>query len=119
MFSNILVGLGEDDHSIISGMHELIEMGVIPILRAVVEHPLRVETGMRRPSAERLLRLARKERELLDEYGLRADIAETMCAPCTGCRSNTTPGRVTLSAKHIERDSAAINHVDKRYTIVI
>jgi biotin synthase-related radical SAM superfamily protein len=85
VFSNILVGLGEDDHSIISGMHELIEMGVIPILRAVVEHPLRVETGMRRPSAERLLRLARKERKLLDEYGLRADIAETMCAPCTGC----------------------------------
>jgi biotin synthase-related radical SAM superfamily protein len=85
VFSNILVGLGEDDRSIISGMHELIEMGVIPILRAVVEHPLRVETGMRRPSAERLLRLARKERELLDDYGLRADIAETMCAPCTGC----------------------------------
>ena len=85
VFSNILVGLGEADHSIISGMRELIEMGVIPILRAVVEHPLRVETGMRRPSAERLLRLARKERELLDEYGLRADIAETMCAPCTGC----------------------------------
>jgi biotin synthase-related radical SAM superfamily protein len=85
VFSNILVGLGEDDSSIISGMHELIEMGVIPILRAVVEHPLRVETGMRRPSAERLLRLARKERELLDEFGLRADIAETMCAPCTGC----------------------------------
>ena len=85
VFSNILVGLGEDDQSIISGMHELIEMGVIPILRAVVEHPLRVDTGMRRPSAERLLRLARKERELLDEYGLRADIAKTMCAPCTGC----------------------------------
>lgn len=85
VFSNILVGLGEDDSSIINGMYELIEMGVIPILRAVVEHPLRVEAGMRRPSAERLLRLARKERELLDEYGLRADIAETMCAPCTGC----------------------------------
>jgi biotin synthase-related radical SAM superfamily protein len=85
VFSNILVGLGENDHSIITGMHELIEMGVIPILRAVVEHPLRVETGMRRPSAERLLRLARKERELLDEYALRADVAETMCAPCTGC----------------------------------
>ena len=85
VFSNILVGLGEDDRSIINGMHELIEIGVIPILRAVVEHPLRVETGMKRPSAERLLRLARKERELLDEYGLRADVAETMCAPCTGC----------------------------------
>jgi biotin synthase-related radical SAM superfamily protein len=85
VFSNILVGLGEDDKSIINGMQDLIKMGVIPILRAVVEHPLRTETSMRRPSAERLLRLARKERELLDENGLRADIAKTMCAPCTGC----------------------------------
>jgi biotin synthase-related radical SAM superfamily protein len=85
VFSNILVGLGEDDRSIINGMQELITMGVIPILRAVVEHPLRPQTKMKRPTADRLLRLARKERELLDENGLRADIAQTMCAPCTGC----------------------------------
>jgi biotin synthase-related radical SAM superfamily protein len=85
VFSNILVGLGEDDRSIINGMQELINMGVIPILRAVVEHPLRPQTKMKRPTADRLLRLARKERELLDERGLRADIAQTMCAPCTGC----------------------------------
>ena len=65
VFSNILVGLGEDDQSIINGMQDLIKMGVIPILRAVVEHPLRSQTRMRRPSAERLLRLARKERALL------------------------------------------------------
>jgi biotin synthase-related radical SAM superfamily protein len=85
VFSNILVGLGEDDQSVINGMQDLIKMGVIPILRAVVEHPLRSQTRMRRPSAERLLRLARKERALLDQYGLRADVAETMCAACTGC----------------------------------
>ncbi|MDD1721085.1 MAG: radical SAM protein [Euryarchaeota archaeon] len=85
VFSNILVGLGEDDDTIITGMEELIEIGVIPILRAVVEHPLRSKKGLRRPNAERLLRLARKERELLDRYGLRADEAKTMCAPCTGC----------------------------------
>lgn len=85
VFSNILVGLGEDDDTIINGMEELIGIGVIPILRAVVEHPLRSQTGMRRPNAERLLRLARKERKLLDQYGLRADLAKTMCAPCTGC----------------------------------
>jgi biotin synthase-related radical SAM superfamily protein len=85
VFSNILVGLGEDDQTIITGMEDLIRIGVIPILRAVVEHPLRSQTGLRRPNAERLLRLARKERELLDHYGLRADVAKTMCAPCTGC----------------------------------
>jgi biotin synthase-related radical SAM superfamily protein len=91
VFSNILVGLGEDDLSIVNGMCELIKIGVIPILRAAVEHPLRAETGIRRPDAERLLRLARKERELLDQYGLRADEAKTMCAPCTGC--DLTPHR--------------------------
>lgn len=85
VFSNILVGLGEDDDTIITGMEDLIKVGVIPILRAVVEHPLRSERGLQRPNAERLLRLARKERELLDRYGLRADEAKTMCAPCTGC----------------------------------
>ncbi|MGZ4865129.1 MAG: radical SAM protein [Halobacteriota archaeon] len=85
VFSNILVGLGEDDDTIVSGMEDLIKIGVIPILRAVVEHPLRPDTGAQRPNAERLLRLARKERGLLDQYGLRADEAKTMCAPCTGC----------------------------------
>ena len=85
VFSNILVGLGEDDDSIINGMEELTNMGVIPMLRAAVEHPLRSQAGIRRPDADRLLRLARKERELLDKHELRADVAQTMCAPCTGC----------------------------------
>ena len=85
VFSNILVGLGEDDDSVINGMEELTTIGVIPILRAAVEHPLRSQAGIRRPDPERLLRLARKERELLDKHGLRADVARTMCAPCTGC----------------------------------
>ena len=85
VFSNLIVGLGEDDDSIINGLEELTSMGVIPMLRAAVEHPLRAQAGIRRPDPERLLRLARKERELLDKHGLRADVAQTMCAPCTGC----------------------------------
>jgi biotin synthase-related radical SAM superfamily protein len=85
VFSNLIVGLGEDDDSVINGLEELISMGVIPMLRAAVEHPLRSQEGIRRPDPDRLLRLARKERELLDKYGLRADVAQTMCAPCTGC----------------------------------
>ncbi len=86
VFTNILIGLGESDETVIAGMEKLARLGVISSLRAVVEHPLRAEqTEMRRPSAERLLRLARKEREILDKHGLRADFAETMCAACTGC----------------------------------
>ncbi len=86
VFTNILIGLGETDETVIAGMEKLARLGVIPILRAVVEHPLRAEQlEMRRPPAARLLRLARKEREILDKHGLRADVAKTMCALCTGC----------------------------------
>ncbi len=86
VFTNILIGLGESDETVIAGMEKLASLGVIPILRAIVEHPLRAgQLDMHRPSAERLLRLARKEREILDKHGLRADFAETMCAACTGC----------------------------------
>jgi biotin synthase-related radical SAM superfamily protein len=38
-----------------------------------------------RPDADRLLALARFERDVLDTHGLRADVAETMCLPCGGC----------------------------------
>ncbi len=86
VFTNILIGLGESDEAVIAGMEKLARLGVIPILRAIAEHPLRAEqTEMHRPTAERLLHLARKEREILDRHGLRADFARTMCAPCTGC----------------------------------
>ncbi len=86
VFTNILIGLGESDETVIAGVERLARLGVIPVLRAVVEHPLRAkELEMHRPSAARLLRLARKERQILDKYGLRADRAQTMCAPCTGC----------------------------------
>jgi biotin synthase-related radical SAM superfamily protein len=85
VFSNIIIGLGESDETVVSGIEELAKIGVIPILRAVVEHPLRSHVAIKRPDAERLLRLAEKEREILDRYGLRCDRAQTMCAPCTGC----------------------------------
>jgi biotin synthase-related radical SAM superfamily protein len=67
-------------------------MGVIPVLRPISPHPLRkADVNVVRPKAERLLKLARKTREILDEHSLRADLAETMCLPCTGC--DITPHR--------------------------
>jgi biotin synthase-related radical SAM superfamily protein len=59
---------------------------VIPILRPISPHPLRKgDVEVERPSAERLLRLARATKKVLEDHGLRADLAETMCLPCTGC----------------------------------
>lgn len=90
--SNFILGLGESDECVMSGVDRLAKMGVIPVLRPISPHPLRAgEVTVQRPSAERLLKLARYARKALDEHGLRADLAKTMCLPCTGC--DMTPHR--------------------------
>lgn len=90
--SNFILGLGESDECVLAGVARLAEMGVIPNLRPISPHPLRLgEVKVERPSAERLLKLARATKKLLEDQGLRADLAETMCLPCTGC--DITPQR--------------------------
>lgn len=85
VFTNHLIGLGESDEAVERGVRLLAGMGVIPVLRPISQHPLRPNTEVERPEAGRLLDLARMHRRVLDEHGLRADRAETMCLPCTGC----------------------------------
>jgi biotin synthase-related radical SAM superfamily protein len=90
VFSNFIIGLGESDRTVRAGVETLARIGVIPILRALNLHPLRPDLAdvcpdAARPDADRLLALARFEREVLDAHGLRADVAETMCLPCGGC----------------------------------
>ena len=90
VFSNFIIGLGESDRTVREGVETLAGIGVIPILRALNLHPLRPDLAdvcpdAARPDADRLLRLARFEREVLDAHGLRADVSETMCLPCGGC----------------------------------
>jgi biotin synthase-related radical SAM superfamily protein len=86
VFSNFIIGLGENDASVIEGIETLAKMGVIPILRPVSPHPLRIgDCFTERPSPERLLRLAKVEAEILKQYGLNPGIAMTMCLKCTGC----------------------------------
>ena len=90
--SNFILGLGESDEYVEKGVRKLAEMGVIPILRPLSPHPLRSgEIDAQRPSAERLLRLSRMMKQVLEENGLRADLAETMCLRCTSC--DITPQR--------------------------
>lgn len=90
VYSNFIIGLGESDKTVKKGVQVLAELGVIPILRALVLHPLRPDLvdvcpGAARPSADRLLMLARFERKVLDDCGLNANLSKTMCLPCTGC----------------------------------
>jgi biotin synthase-related radical SAM superfamily protein len=83
VFTNFIVGLGEMDETIEKYYEELANMGIIPI------HPLRFgELEAERPTAERLLKLTKMARRILDKYGLDARVAKTMCLPCMGCDLN-------------------------------
>ncbi len=89
VFSNFIVGLGETDETVEAGLEELASMDVVPIVRAASMHPLREgEVDIQRPTATRLLKLTKILRRILDEHGLRADVSQTMCLPCTGCDIN-------------------------------
>lgn len=92
VFSNIIVGLGESESALREAIDGLAEMGVLPVLRAVYPHPLRLgEVEMRRPGAQRLLSLAIHLRSALDRNHLSGDLAMTGCYLCTGC--DLAPGR--------------------------
>ena len=86
VFSNILIGMGESDETIIQGMDMLASKGVIPILRKTNPHPLRSgEIMIELVSAARLLKLAGEQRRILEKYGLDSKKALTGCVLCTGC----------------------------------
>lgn len=89
VFTNFIVGLGETDETVEKYVEELAKMGVIPNIRAVGVHPLRFgELEAERPTKERLLKLTKMVRRILDKYGLDASVSKTMCLPCTGCDLN-------------------------------
>jgi biotin synthase-related radical SAM superfamily protein len=86
VFSNFIIGLGESDPTVVEGIETLAEMGVIPILRPVNPHPLRVrDCFTERPSPERILKLAKIEAEILKTHELNPGHARTMCLKCAGC----------------------------------
>lgn len=89
VFTNFIVGLGESDETVEKYFEELAKVGIIPNIRAVGVHPLRFgELEAERPTKERLLKLTKMARRILDKYGLDAGAAKTMCQPCTGCDLN-------------------------------
>lgn len=90
--SNFILGLGESDAIVKEGVTLLTELDVIPVLRPISPHPLRRDLiDVRRPDAQRLIRLGSMVRDMLDHNSLHADKARTMCLPCTGC--DLTPHR--------------------------
>ena len=89
VFSNVIVGLGENDAEMESCMTELCDRGVIPVLRPLL--PTAECSSFPRPGAERLLCLCSMEEKILLHSNLDTRKAQTMCVACTGC--DLVPGR--------------------------
>ncbi len=89
VFSNVIIGLGENDAELEACIRKLTSRWVIPVLRPL--NPAAELAGTPRPSAERLSRILAIHREALEDEGLDTLLARTMCTNCTGC--DLVPGR--------------------------
>ncbi|MGA2162252.1 MAG: radical SAM protein [Methanoregula sp.] len=89
VFSNVIIGLGENDAEMEACINQLTSHGVIPVLRPL--NPVAGCTGASRPSAERLKHIYAMHSRALAAAGLDPTIALTMCTNCAGC--DLVPGR--------------------------
>ncbi|NLU46026.1 MAG: radical SAM protein [Euryarchaeota archaeon] len=89
--SNIIFGLGETDAEIEACMEELCAVGAVPTLRAlsindINRERIRAAVGdLPAVGTERVLRLARMHKEVLERHGLDTLGFRTMCLECTCC----------------------------------
>ncbi|MCQ1539248.1 radical SAM protein [Methanocalculus taiwanensis] len=89
VFSNVILGLGETDEEMEACIRLLTGRGVIPVIRPLT--PAAAVASYKRPSPERLLRIAAIHWDALKNAGLDTGEARTMCTYCTGC--DIVPGR--------------------------
>ncbi len=89
--SNIIFGLGETDEELADCMERLCRIGAVPTLRALSLNDMnraRVHAavgGTAPITPERVVRLARMQKRLLEEHGLDTLGFRTMCLECTCC----------------------------------
>ncbi len=89
VFSNLIIGLGEDDLEVEDCISVLCESGVIPVVRPL--NPAGELRSYARPTAERLLGIYEIHARYLRKAGLDPRQSLTMCPACTGC--DLVPGR--------------------------
>ena len=95
--SNMVLGIGETDEDVITGVAALAKLGAIatlypydPVPQWEAELSALTNGKARRPDAERLLRLAREHKRILEEYELNPRVLMTMCPRCAA--SHVMPG---------------------------
>lgn len=88
--SNLILGIGETDDSIIEGIEVLAKSGAIATLYPY--DPIEQNCyNFARPNAERLIKLAKFHKEILKKYNLNPMGLRTMCPACAA--SHLYPGR--------------------------
>ena len=88
--SNLIVGLGENDDDVLTMMERLCSMGVTPTVRGLRIDACRrsvlsehgIEEG---PSSERLIKIAKIQKSVMERCGLDTRTFSTMCLRCTCC----------------------------------
>ena len=88
--SNVIVGLGESDDDVTIMIDRLCSMGVTPTVRGLGidgrREKIMSEHGIvKGPSSERLVKIAKIQKETMKRYGLDSGTFETMCLRCTCC----------------------------------
>lgn len=96
--TNIIIGLGESNENVVQGIEHFAGMGVVPGLRVLRLNHLNRDRitqalghGVEKVSEERMLKMARAHRDILERYGLSALSFKTMCHRCGCC--DIVPGR--------------------------
>jgi biotin synthase-related radical SAM superfamily protein len=92
VMTNIIIGLGESDEDVEEALEHFAIMGIIPIIRSLRENELNQEVlkealghELEKVTTDRMLKLASKEKEILEKYGLSTRTFETMCHKCGCC----------------------------------
>lgn len=90
--SNIITGLGETNDDILESIEFLLTLGVVPTIRQLrSNHMIKTHVEqiigepLHAPTAERLILLAKKQKQLLKKYGLTTLSFHTMCHACRCC----------------------------------
>jgi biotin synthase-related radical SAM superfamily protein len=96
--TNIIIGLGESDESVINGLEHFAGIGAVPGLRVLRLNDFNKERITQalghevvKVPQERMIRLAHTQKEILEKHGLTTQSFRTMCHECGCC--DIVPGR--------------------------
>lgn len=89
--SNIIYGMGETDDDVISEMDHIASIGCLPSLRALKITDSNRDTlqkvlgKVEAVDKERMMRLAKEQKRIMEKYGLTTMTFRTMCFECQCC----------------------------------